>query len=282
MSKDNREARKALQQTNRALEQASQRLTDFESLIQRAQSGDDTAIDDVYNRFGLSFERIVNYHAGKPDPTPEQARDAEIAALRKRLDDEAGARQRERDEAKVASDAAREQAARGEYVGLCAQHIKTAAEKAEICGRLGDEAAQAVFARVVSAWAEAGQPELMPGELEEAIDKAVEVQELEYEKRGQLLVKKLSNGHANGTNGAGKNSDLPAGLTGSKLSDTDETIVNGLIDKSAPGANSQRAKPRSISSQMGGSAPPKTAPRGGMDARDALRDTLAQFNLLPR
>jgi len=284
MSRDNREHRKALADTTRELESAHQRLADFDGLIKRSQAGDGAAIEEIYNRFGLSFEKIVDYHAGKPDPTPEQARDAEVAALRAELKADKEARQQEQQQAQQAMAQQREAAARAEYVGMCGQHIKAAGDQAEICGRLGDEAAEAVFGKVIKAWGDAGRPELMPGELEEAIDKAIEVQELEYEKRGQLLVKKLNgtngtNGHANG---AAKTSDLPAGLTGGKLSDTDETILNGLIDKSAPGEKSQRAKPRSISSQMGGSAPPKTAPRGGMDAREALRATLADFNLTPR
>lgn len=275
LSRDNRETRRALKQAEDRATAAAQRVTDFEAILSLGK--DEAKIPALLDKLGIPFEKVVNAYAGQPEQTAEQKRDAALAAIQKRLDDDATARQKDADDAKARDDAAKEASARTGYIDLAAQRIKASAEKAEICARLGEEAASDVFDLVLQAWNKAGKPTLMPGELEDAIDKAIEVQELKYEQRGKQLAKGL-NGKPNGANGAAngsKDSDLPAGLTAGKLSDKDEDILNGLIDKSAPGAGSQRAKPRTINSSLGGSAPPKAPARGSMDPRDALREVLA-------
>lgn len=277
MSRENRETRTALREAERRATEAAQRATDFESIL--ALGKDEAKIPDLLAKLGIPFEKVVSAYAGQPEQTPEQKRDAEIAALRKRLDDDAVAKAKDADDAKARDDAAKEASARAQYVDMCGQAIKAKADQFEICARLGEEAANDVFGLVITAWGKAGKPELMPGELDEAIATAIEVQELKYEQRGKQLAKGLAkpNGANGAANGAKKDSELPAGLTASKLSDTDEAILSGLIDKTAPAAGSQRAKPRTINSSLGGSAPPKSAARGSMDPRDALREVLAPF-----
>jgi hypothetical protein len=274
LSRDNRETRAALKAAEDKATAAAQRVTDFEAVL--ALGKDDATIPALLERLGIPFEKVVNAYAGQPEQTAEQLRDAKLAALEKKLNDDAAARQAEADKAKVEADASREASARAEYVGMCGKAITANAGKYEICARLGDEAANDVFGLVIKAWGDAGKPQLMPGELEEAIEKAVEVQELKYEERGKQLAKQGAkpNGAAAAT---AKDSDLPPHLTGGKLSDKDDDILSGLIDKTAPATSSQRAKPRTINSSLGGSAPPRQPARGSMDPRDALREVLAPF-----
>lgn len=280
LSRDNRETRKALRTAENAAATAAARAGEFDALIAKAQRGDDTAIEEVFQKFGFDFTRVVNHFAGKGDePTPEQKRDREIADLRAKY---------EANERRLAEEAQRQQVAqaegqRQEMLGGIAQTIQKQADKFEICARLGEEAANDVLTEVSKAWEKSGRHPLEPGEYEDAVDKAIEFVELQYEERGKKLMKGAAkangaNGHANGANGAAKVSlELPANLAGGKLSDKDEDIIAGLIDKTAPGASSQRNKPRTINSSLGGSAPPKQPATGAMDPREALRQVLAPF-----
>lgn len=268
LSTEKREAQKAARAAEQKATQLAERLAPLDAMLARAQSGDLSVIPQLFKATGLDFKKVVEFHAGQgEEPTVDPIAELknEIADLRKTRDEETKAAATRAQQANIAT-----------TLGGIAGTIKANAEKFEICARLGDEAARDVFKGVSDAWVEAGSPDLEPGEFEEAVLAQIEVQEMAYEKRGALLAKKAraAAAPAAATALATKNSDLPADISGGPMSDKDEDILNGLIDKSAPGASSQRAKPRTISSALGGSAPPRTVSRGDMDPREALRELL--------
>jgi len=291
LSRENREAARARREAEAARAAAEAKATDFETLLTKAAS-DPAAMDALFKRANLTFEAVVNRYADQPtELTPEQAQAKAIEDLRKEVAAEKEARAAE---AKAAAERAA-QTQRAETLATISQTIGKQAEKFEICARLGEEAAADVLAEVVSSWNKAGRPELMPGEFEEAVQAAIELQEIRYEERGKKLMKQARAAAAAaaappaGTPGAPaaaaaatglapKGEPLPAGLTPSTpISDKDADIIKGLTDKTAPAYDSQRAKPRTINSSLGGSAPPRAPARGSMDPRDALREALAPF-----
>ena len=280
LSSENRRAQAAIRQAEARAEAAAAKASEFESAVEAAKNSP-AAVKALLEKIGVPFERVVDAYA-EQELTPDQKVAAQLAAVQKRLDDDAAARERE---AQAAQQRALEND-RAEKIGGIVESIKAGADKFEICARLGEEAANDVFAEVVTAWNKAGRPQLMPGEYEEAVQAAIELTELRYEERGKKLAKtKAANGAVNGNGAhapAANGSDLPAGLTADKpISDKDEDILKGLIDKTAPAFGSARAKPRSINSELGGSAPPPAPARGSMDPRDALRDVLAGAGLVP-
>jgi colicin import membrane protein len=285
LSKQNREAARATRAAEQRAAAAEAKAAEWDAIAAKAAS-DPATMDRALAKLNVNFEQIVNRYAdANPELTPEQAQAkaveelrADLAAQKKAIADEKAAAQ-----AQTAQRQA--QAARIETIGSISQTIAKQAEKYEICARLGDEAANDVFSTVVQNWKAAGQPQLMPGEFEDAVAAAIELQELRYEERGKKLAKAAARAAApaNGTPGAKtalapKGDALPDGLIGgSSLSDKDADILKGLTDKTAPAYESQRAKPRTINSSLGGSAPPRTPARGAMDPRDALREVLIPF-----
>lgn len=288
LSRENREAARRAREAEAARTAAEAKATDFETLLQKAAT-DPAAMDALFKRAGLTFETVVNRYAEQPvELTPEQAQAKAIEDLRKEVAAEKEARAKE---AQAAAERAA-QAQRAETIATISQTIGKQAEKFEICARLGEEAANDVLTEVVSSWNKAGRPELMPGEFEEAVQAAIELQELRYEERGKKLMKQARAAAAAPAPAAApgaaapaaqpslapKGDPLPAGLTGSTpISDKDADIIRGLTDKTAPAYDSQRAKPRTINSSLGGSAPPRAPARGAMDPRDALREAIAPF-----
>lgn len=293
MSREKRELERQARQAAKERDEAQSRAKDLDTILERAKT-DNTVIPMLFEKAGLDFKRVVDFYAADgAEKTPDQLQQEALASLKGEVDALKKQRDKEAAEAKQRAD----QAAIQEQVAGIAQVIAKGGEKFEICARLGDEAARDVHKLVVETWVKIGSPDLMPGEYDEAVLAAIETKELEYEERGKKLAKATKSGTpatpaaegaqapAQGapTNGAHKNpTGLPDGLTAatSKLSDKDEDIVKGLIDRTAPGNSSQRAKPRTINSQLGGSAPPKAPARADMDPREALRAITAQF--LPR
>jgi hypothetical protein len=284
LSKQSREAARAARTAEQRAKAAESKAADFEAILSKAAT-DPSAMDALFSKAGLTFDTIVNRYAdATPQLTPEQARDkaieelrAETAAIKKAREDEVNA-------ARNAAAQRQAEAARAETLGSIAQTIAKQADKYEICARLGEEAANDVFAEVVSTWNKAGRPELMPGEFEEAVAAAIEHQELIYEDRGRKLAKGQRTPAATPaaataakTGLTPKGEPLPDGLIRGALSEKDEDILKGLTDKTAPAYESQRAKPRTINSSLGGSAPPRAPARGAMDPRDALREVLMPF-----
>lgn len=269
LSKEKREAQKQAKAAQAAKEALEARLQPVDKLLARAQSGDMTVIPELFKLTGLDFRKIVEFHAGQgeqPEADPVSELKNEIAELKKAREDETKAAQQRAQEA-----------SRAEMLGSIRTAIKANAEKFEICDRLGDEAAADVFAEVAEAWNKAGRPQLEPGEFDEAVLAAIEIQEGRYEERGKKLAKKAKAAAAQPA-ATQAETDLPAGLTASdSISDKDADILKGLIDKTAPATNSPRAKPRTIGRDMGGSAPPRVAPTGDRDPREALRDLIAPF-----
>lgn len=273
LSREKRESDLAAKAAARERDEAKANLQKFDSRLAKAKAGDPAEVRALLQEAGIEFRTIVDAYAEQPDPEslpPEAKQAAAVEAVRKELD--ALKKQRE-DEAKDAA-ARAAKAAEAQMVAGVTETITKQAEKFEICARLGDEAARDVLKEVTTAWQKAGQPELMPGEFEEAVQAAIEVCEMRYEERGKKLVKQAK---APGAVPASTDSKLPPALQGAvALSDKDADIVAGLIDKSAPLASSQRAKPKTIGSSLGGSAPPRDLSRGDMDPRDALRAVLGQ------
>lgn len=290
LSRENRETAKRASAAERAVAAAEARATeaaakaaDMETLFAKAKD-DPSVIPDLFKRAGLSFEKVVNFYAESGnEPTPEAAQAKAIEELRRELDADKAARAAEALASRNAAIQRQAESARAETIGSIAQTIAKQATKYEICARLGAEAASDVFTEVVSAWEKAGRPELMPGEFEEAVEAAAELTELRYEERGKKLAKAqktpapVAPTPTKTSNLAPKGTELPDGLTPSRLSDKDEDILKGLTDKTAPSYDSQRARPRTINSSLGGSAPPKAPARGTMDPRDALREVLQPF-----
>lgn len=269
---------------------AEAKAREIDDMLAKAR-GDRKLIPALLKRAGLDFEEIVNAYAEQNEEPRELTADDKIAALEAKIEEDRAARAKdaedreaERKREATARAAREEENARLEYVAGIAETIKKNAEKFEICARLGDEAATDVFNIVIRAWDKGGREPLLPGEFEEAVLAAVDVQELRYEERGQKLQKQLKangtangagngkpNGH-NGTTGAGKDSKQPA--TNGALSDKDAEIAQALIDKTSAGQTSSRPKPRTINSSLGGSAPPTAPTRGSMDPKEALREVL--------
>ena len=285
LSKQTREAARAARTAEQRAAAAEAKAADFEAIISKAAS-DPAAMDALFSRAGLTFDTIVNRYAdATPQLTPEQAQAKAIDELRAEVNAQKQAREAEATAARNAAIQRQAEQARAETIGSISQAIAKQADKYEICARLGEEAANDVFGVVVKAWNDAGRPQLMPGEFEEAVDAAIQQKELEYENRGKKLSKQAKAAAAQAaaaapakTGLAGKEDPLPKGLVPtSRLTDTDEDILRGLTDKTAPAADSQRARPRTINSSLGGSAPPRAPARGSMDPRDALREVLAPF-----
>lgn len=284
LSRQNREAQQALRQAEADKTAAQARVAEFDALLSQAKNKAD--IPGLLAKLNIPFEDIVNAYADvqEPDLTPEQveaqATKKAIEDLRAKLEEQERVSGEERKAAAVRA----ENAARADAIAGIVQTIAKSADKNEICARLGDEAASEVWSTVLTAWDKLGRPQLMPGEYEEAVERAIEVVELRYEERGRKLAKTAkvngtSNGHgaAPGGNANGAPKGSAAGNGDGKLSETDEALLSGLIEKQAPGASATRAKPRTINSSLGGSAPPKNPARGGMDPRDALREVLAEM-----
>lgn len=269
---------------------AERKASEIDELLVKAR-GDRKLIPALLKRAGLEFEEIVNAYAEQNEEPRELTADDKIAALEAKIEEDRAARAKEsqdreaeRKREETARTAREEENARLEYIAGISETIKKVADKFEICARLGDEAATDVFDLVIKTWDKAGRPKLMPGEFEEAVLSAIDVQELRYEERGKKLQKQLkANGTANGAgngksngsngaNGAGKDSKQPA--TNGALSDKDAEIAQALIDKTSAGNQSSRPKPRTINSSLGGSAPPTTPARGTMDPKEALREVL--------
>ena len=149
-----------------------------------------------------------------------------------------------------------------------------------------------MYGEVLRAWNEAGRLPFEPGEYEQAVLAAADLVELRYEARGKLLVKQAKAAAAatedkTGKNGAAskggrKKDPLEAVAEGGALSDKDQAIVDGLLDKTAPAEGSQRARPRGINSELRNGSPRGSSSSAGMDSRDALRDVLAANGLTPR
>jgi len=282
-------ARQALQEASQARQQAEAAASDFQALVAKAKNPETRgeAIDELYSRFGISFEAIVDHEAKRDAQlTPEQRAANELDALKKRLEDqERRAADREKQEAERNA-----QAIRASHIAGIKGEIARQAETYELCARNPDEAADDVIATVTKAWEKAGKPKLEQGEFEEAVQEAIKVVELRLEQRGKDAVKRYMKGQgktppaaapANGaakTDGAApaarspKTSDLPEGFISGQLSDKDEELIRGLIDRTAPADTSARARPRTISSELGGAAPPRSPVNGAMDPRDALRE----------
>lgn len=282
LSGENRRTAADLRKAEVRAAAAEAKAAEFESLAAKAQTGDPAAIRGLHERFNVAFEKVVDAYAdaGAAELTPEQKLAAQVEAHQKRLDADAAEKEKDKQVALERS----YQNSVAEAVAGVAQAIQAKADKFEICARLGEEAARAVYTEVFEAWKKAGNPDLMPGEYDEAVQTAAELVELRYEEQGKKLAKTAKPAtNGNGAHApAATNSDLPAGLIAGPLSDKDEDILKGLIDKTAPAFGSQRAKPRTISSELGGSAPPPTPPRGAMDARAALRETLSEHGLVGR
>lgn len=286
LSKQNREAARAARAAEQRAAAAEAKAADFDTLIAKA-ANDPAAMDALFAKANLNFEKIVNRYAETtPELTAEQSQAKAIDDLRAELQAQKQAREDERRAAEATALRRQAETAKAETLGSISQMITKQADKYEICARLGDEAASDVFTEVVDAWKKAGQPQLMPGEFEEAVQAAIELQELRYEERGKKLAKAARAAAGAPPAGAAapakeglapKGDPLPAELIGGgkTISDKDTDILKGLIDKTAPAYDSQRAKPRTINSSLGGSAPPRAPARGSMDPRDALREVLA-------
>lgn len=272
-------SRVAISEATKARQAAESRLATFDSLAARAKAGDEAAIDEIYSAFGVSFEQIVNREARRGEaPTPEQKQASDLAAIRKELDD----LKKYKEDAETNAVKRAEAQARANHVAGIVAHIRGNPEAFELCGRNPQEAADDVIAEVTKAWEKAGRPRLQQGEFDEAVIEAIKLTELRYEERGKRYTKTPKNGKPNGapSPAAGEVEDktgLPVGLTtaSAKLSDKGEDIVRGLIDRTAPGEESPRAKPRTINSNLGGGAPPARRVDGSMDPREALREVTA-------
>jgi hypothetical protein len=294
LSTARREAERKVRVLERERDEARQQSAAFGQLLQQARAGDKDAIPKLFEAAGLDFQKVVEFYAAEPGQgaapaTPEAKAIAAVADLQAKF----AAWEKDRDEAVARNTATAREAQRLEHVAAIGKTIAKNSEKFEISARLGDEAAEAVFAEVVNAWEKAGRPALEPGEYDDAVLAAIDYVELQYEERGRKLAKqgkKPATGEPAATPAGAaagaevkldKDTGLPEGLAGGKLSETDEQILAGLIDKTAPGANSQRAKPRTINSQLGGSAPPKLRATGDMDPREAFRALLPQIQSSP-
>lgn len=281
MSRKAREAALAAKAAEQRAAAAEQQAQSFAGLFEKVK-GDPKAVKELLAKAGVDFRQVVDVYAEDEAPaTPEQVAAKAIEGVKAELDALKKARE---DEAKAAASRANE-AKLAETLAGIQQAISKAGDKAELCARLGEEAAREVFGIVTDAWNRAGRPQLTPEDFNESVAYAIEKQELIYEERG----KKLAKGAKSATPGAPAPAattatGLPRGLVASDkapaagasaLSEKDQEIVNGLIDKTAPAAGSQRAKPRTIGSSLGGSAPPRATTDGSQDPRDALRDVLA-------
>lgn len=281
MSRKAREAALAAKAAEQRAAAAEQQAQSFAGLFEKVK-GDPKAVKELLAKAGVDFRQVVDVYAEDEAPaTPEQVAAKAIEGVKAELDALKKARE---DEAKAAASRANE-AQLAETLAGIQQAISKAGDKAELCARLGEEAARDVFGIVTDAWNRAGRPQLTPEDFNESVAYAIEKQELIYEERG----KKLAKGAKPATPGAPAPAattatGLPRGLVASDkapaagtsaLSEKDQEIVNGLIDKTAPAAGSQRAKPRTIGSSLGGSAPPRATTDGAQDPRDALRDVLA-------
>jgi hypothetical protein len=289
LSRENREAKRIAREAGNARKaaearaaEAAAKISDFDALIAKAKA-DPSTIPALVDKLGITFERIVESYAASGEEATAEAKTAkELADIRAEL-----AETKKLRETELAEKTRRaEESQRTEVISTISQRIEKAKDKFEICARLGDEAANDVFKLVVATWEKAGRPELMPGEFEEAVDAAMEVTEAGYEDRGKKLAKAA---RAAATPGATATNDsnkgglvkqgvaLPDSLTAKPLSDKDQDILRGLTDKTAPAYDSQRAKPRTINSSLGGSAPPRQSTPGAMDPRDALREVLRPY-----
>lgn len=283
-------ARKAAEEKAAAAEAKARRIDD---LIAKAK-GDRKQIPVLLKEAGIEFEEIVNAFAEQSEEPRELTAEEKFAALEAKIEEDRAAREKEKQEREAerkreeqARIAREEENARLEYVASVAEMVKKNGEQFEICARLGDEAATEIFNKFLFVWDKAGRPQLMPGEFEEAILKAAEVQELTYEERGRKLLKQGKvNGTANGANGkpngsngaangAAKDSKQPS--TNGALSDRDAELAKALIDKTSAGLKSYR--PKTINSSLGGSAPPKQPAQGSMDPKQALREALAEHGV---
>jgi hypothetical protein len=273
MSRKAREAAIAARDAERRAEEAQAKATDWETAIAAAKSKGPEAVRALLDKAGVPFRTVVDAYAELPDLTAEQQASKLLADTKAAVDE----LKAERDKDTQAAQARAIEAQRVEMLAGISQTIAKQAEKFEICARLGGEAANDVFSIVTNAWNQAGRPQLEPGEFEDAVAAAIETQELRYEERGKKLAKTAKGAAVIAAAAAprtSKRTGLPAGLVredSGELSDKDKAIIDGLVDKSAPAETSQRAKPRTISSSLGGSAPPRAAATGEMDPREALR-----------
>jgi hypothetical protein len=273
MSRKAREAAIKARTAEQAAEAATAKLADLDARLDAARK-DPTKVKELLAMVGLDFRKVVDVYAETPDLTPEQQANKlladtrnEVAELKKSIEADATKATEQKNAAALA-----------ERLAEIGQAVAKAGDKAEICARLGEEASRDIFGIVTDAWNRAGRPVLDPGEFEDAVNAAIEKQEMIYEDRGKKLAKKSKTIAAEAAVAATKTkSGLPKGLVreDEDLSEKDKKIVEGLIDMTAPAAGSQRTKPRTIGSAMGGSAPPRATPSGEQDPRDALRDVLA-------
>jgi hypothetical protein len=281
LSRGKREATIAARAAELKATEAQTKLADLDSALDAARK-DPKKVKDLLARVGLDFRQVVDVYAEDDSVATPETLAAKTLADTKAAVDELKA---ERAKDAAAAQAKAVEAQRVETLAGISQTIAKAADKYEICARLGDEAANDVFTIVTDAWQRAGRPQLDPGEFEDAVAAAIETQELRYEERGKKLAKTAKGAAAATAAGAAptartsKKTGLPAGLVREdhgELSDKDKAIIEGLVDKSAPAETSQRTKPRTISSSLGGSAPPRTVATGEMDPREAFRSLFPQ------